>query len=160
LPELRIWFDTEFIEDGRTIDLISIGMVREDGHYLYLENSDCDLSRASDWVRANVLPHLKGGIARMARSEIAEAVRRFAGDRPEFWAYYADYDWVALCQLFGTMMQLPKGWPMFCLDIKQEAQRLGNPELPSTGKSEHDALADARWNRSAWEVLRARESSM
>lgn len=28
---MRIWFDTEFIEDGKTIDLISIGLVREDG---------------------------------------------------------------------------------------------------------------------------------
>lgn len=27
---MKIWFDTEFIEDGKTIDLISIGMVRED----------------------------------------------------------------------------------------------------------------------------------
>lgn len=156
----RIWFDTEFIEDGRTIDLISIGMVREDGQCLYLENSECNLSRASDWVRANVLPHLKDGNALMTRSEIAEAVRKFAGEHPEFWAYYADYDWVALCQFFGTMMQLPKGWPMFCLDIMQEAHRLGNPELPSTGKDEHDALAHAKWNRSAWEFLRARKASM
>jgi len=29
---MKIWFDTEFYEDGRTIDLISIGLVREDGH--------------------------------------------------------------------------------------------------------------------------------
>ena len=28
---MRIYFDTEFIEDGRTIDRLSIGMVREDG---------------------------------------------------------------------------------------------------------------------------------
>ena len=27
--QLKIWFDTEFIEDGKTIDLISIGMVSE-----------------------------------------------------------------------------------------------------------------------------------
>lgn len=156
----RIWFDTEFIEDGRTIDLISIGMVREDGQYLYLENSECDVSCASDLVRENVLPHLRGGGAQMARSEIAEAVRKFAGEHPEFWAYYADYDWVALCQLFGTMMQLPKGWPMFCLDIMQEAHRLGNPELPSIGKDEHNALADAKWNQSAWEFLCAKKASM
>lgn len=155
----RIWFDTEFIEDGHTIDLISIGMVREDGHYLYLENNECDVKRASDWVRFNVFPRLEGGIAEMSRTEIAIAVHRFAGEKPEFWGYYADYDWVALCQLYGTMMALPKGWPMFCLDIKQECMRLGNPRLPEQGKGEHNALADARWNKSAWEFLRATPST-
>jgi hypothetical protein len=28
---MKIWFDTEFYENGETIKLISIGMVREDG---------------------------------------------------------------------------------------------------------------------------------
>ncbi len=149
----RIWFDTEFIEDGRTIDLISIGMVREDDHYLYLENSECDRSRASTWVRDNVLPLLKGGTALMNRAEIADVVRRFAGEAPEFWAYYADYDWVALCQLYGTMMDLPEGWPMFCLDIKQVAYLAGDFKLPQMDSGEHDALEDARWNRRMWEAL-------
>lgn len=149
----RIWFDTEFIEDGRTIDLISIGMVREDGHYLYLENNECDHDRASDWVRANVLPHLEGGIAMMSRAPIAAVVRNFVGEKPEFWGYYADYDWVVLCQLFGTMMDLPKGWPMYCRDIKQLCDSLGDPKLPEQGKGEHHALADALWNKSAYEFL-------
>jgi hypothetical protein len=54
----RFFLDTEFIEDGQTIELISIGVVSDDGHELYLCNSDCDLSRSGDWVRAHVLPHL------------------------------------------------------------------------------------------------------
>ena len=73
--------------------------------------------------------------------------------KPEIWGYYADYDWVVLCQLFGTMMDLPKGWPMYCRDIKQWCDALGNPKLPPEGKDEHHALADARWNRQAWEFL-------
>lgn len=44
---MRIWFDTEFIEDGKTIDLISIGLVRDDGSELYHENGACRLGRAS-----------------------------------------------------------------------------------------------------------------
>jgi hypothetical protein len=147
----RVWFDTEFIEDGRTIDLLSIGMVREDGAEYYAECEECDLNRASDWVKANVFPHLRR--VWLPRLTIAREIREFVGPRPEFWAYYADYDWVALCQLYGTMMDLPAGWPMFCLDIKQEAHRIGNPSLPTLGKSEHDALADARWNRKAWEFV-------
>lgn len=146
-----IWFDTEFIEDGKTIDLISIGLVREDGRELYLENVECDHSRASDWVQENVLPHLAG--VRSSREYIADTVVAFVGDSPEFWGYYADYDWVVLCQLFGTMMDLPKGWPMYCRDIKQMCDSLGNPRLPEQGEGEHHALADARWNRKAYEWL-------
>ena len=58
---MRIWFDTEFIEDGKTIDLISIGAVREDGRQFYAENAECDLGRASPWVVAHVFPHLSSG---------------------------------------------------------------------------------------------------
>ena len=168
--------DTEFIEDGKTIDLISIGIVAEDGREFYAENSEAELSRASDWVHENVLPHLwarqadktkanlwsrdggKGGL--LDRRMLNFHVRAFcdpeAYGKPEFWGYYADYDWVVLCQLFGTMMDLPKGWPMYCRDIKQLCDDKGNPSLPEQGKGEHHALADAQWNKQAWEFLQCR----
>lgn len=149
---MRIFFDIEFIEDGKTIDLISIGIVREDGFSYYAESSECDLTRASEWVKLNVIPYLLNGSS-ISRKEIADQIIHFAGDKPQFWGYYADYDWVALCQLYGTMMQLPKGWPMYCLDLKQWADDLGNPKLPEQGKGEHHALADAKWNRDAWQFL-------
>lgn len=153
---MRFWFDTEFIEDGRTIDLISIGMVAEDGRDFYAENIHCDRSRASQWVVENVLSQLTMGRddpRMMTRSQMREAIIEFAGDKPEFWAYYADYDWVALCQIFGTMMDLPSGWPMYCRDVKQLCEDLGNPKLPEQTSAEHHALADARWTRQAWEFL-------
>lgn len=151
---MKIWFDTEFIEDGKTIDLISIGMVREDGMKLYLENSECDHSRASDWVKENVIDRLNKNNVRFSRKEIAARIKDFSGDTPEFWAYYADYDWVVLCQLFGTMMDLPKGWPMFCMDIKQLAVMKGNPKLPEQDdEAEHHAFFDAMWAKEAWESL-------
>lgn len=134
--------DTEFIEDGRTIDLISIGIVREDGAEYYAESAECDLNRASDWVRANVLPHLTGD--RKSRAVIAREIVDFVGPAPEIWAYYADYDWVALCQLYGTMMQLPKGWPLFCRDLRQITADMATPPMQH-GDDEHNALADARW---------------
>jgi hypothetical protein len=40
-------------------------------------------------------------------------------EKPEFYAYFADYDWVVFCWLFGKMMDLPKGFPMYCKDLKQ-----------------------------------------
>ena len=48
---MKFWFDTEFIEDGRTIDLISIGMVAEDGRQYYAVSSEFDSNNASQWVR-------------------------------------------------------------------------------------------------------------
>lgn len=150
---MKIWFDTEFIEDGKTIDLISIGMVREDGAEYYAETNDWSFGKASQWVRDNVIDHLEGGDAVKTRETIARDLIEFAGEQPEFWAYYADYDWVALCWLYGTMMWLPNSWPMYCRDIKQLCDYLDNPTLPSQGKGEHHALSDARWNRTAHEFL-------
>lgn len=149
---MKIWFDTEFIEDGRTIDLISIGAVREDGAQLYFENSQCDLNRASSWVQENVITHLQGGNMLASRARIAVEMLEFAEINPEFWAYYADYDWVVLCQLYGTMMQLPAGWPKYCRDVKQLCDWLGNPKLPKQ-VGEHHALVDALWTKTAWEFL-------
>jgi hypothetical protein len=148
---MKVWFDTEFIEDGRTIDLMSIGMVREDGQTYYAESSGCDLSRANDWVKENVIPHLRG--LAVPRSKIAADIVRFAGPNPEFWGYFSDYDWVVLCQLYGAMMDLPEGWPMFCLDVKQLCFEMGNPDLPPQVDAEHHALTDALWTRSAYEFL-------
>lgn len=153
---MKFWFDTEFIDDGRTIDLLSIGIVAEDGREFYAESSECDLTKASPWVRENVIPHLMYAHKRMSRRDIANAIVSFVGpDKPELWAYYAAYDWVAICQLFGTMMDLPKGWPMYCRDVQQLCDSLGNPSLPEQGKDEHHALADARWTRDAWQSLQA-----
>ena len=52
------WMDTEFDEDGKTIELISIGIVSADGRELYLVSSEFDPDRCNDWVKKNVLPHL------------------------------------------------------------------------------------------------------
>lgn len=150
---MKYFLDTEFIEDGRTIDLISIGIVSEDGREFYAESWAVNWCRASSWVLGNVKPHLTGENV-LDRVEMKKAVLRFIGnDAPEFWGYYADYDWVVFCQLFGTMMDLPAGFPMYMRDIKQLCDELGNPKLPETGKGEHHALADARWNKKAYEFL-------
>lgn len=153
----RIFFDTEFIENGKTIDLLSIGLVREDGAEYYAECREADHSRASQWVRENVLLHLSGSTK--PRAKIALEIVEFSGIKPEFWAYYCSYDWVALCQLFGTMMELPKDWPMFCMDVKQLAQSIGNPRLSIDKGTEHNALADARWTKQAWLWLQNRDKS-
>jgi hypothetical protein len=53
------------------------------------------------------------------------------------------------------MIDLPKGWPMFCRDVQQLRVERGNPELPTQPPNQHHALSDAMWAKEAWEVLNA-----
>ena len=55
---VRYFYDTEFIDNGRIIELISIGVVAEDGREYYAISTEFDPERAGRWVRANVLPKL------------------------------------------------------------------------------------------------------
>ena len=69
----------------------------------------------------------------------------------EFYAYYADYDWVVFCWIFGRMIDLPKGFPMYCKDLKQIMDEKGlnskwKEENCPDPENEHSALADAKWN--------------
>jgi 3' exoribonuclease, RNase T-like len=167
---VRIFYDTEFLEDGRTIDLISIGMVAEDGREYYAVSGDATKRRLRrkirkhDWLMANVVPSLPKahGDARLRepirwlfnyfdpcvkpRDQITREVRDFilAEPDPQLWAWYGAYDHVVLCQLWGRMIDLPKGVPMWTNDLKQECARLGNPQMPPQDSGEHNALADAR----------------
>ncbi len=154
---IRYFLDTEFIEDGKTIELISIGIECEDGRELYCCNKDAKLELASDWVVANVLPSLppKDSPTWMPHQEISEMVKDFVrpSPKPQFWAYYADYDWVALCQLFGRMIDLPPHFPKYCMDLKQLSVMRGSPKNPPPPVGEHNALVDARWNRELFEFL-------
>lgn len=52
---MRYFYDTEFIEDGHTIELISIGVVAEDGREYYAVSTEFDPERAGSWVRTHVL---------------------------------------------------------------------------------------------------------
>jgi hypothetical protein len=152
---VKYFIDTEFIESGphKPIDLISIGIVREDRQSLYCVSAEFRDEDASDWVKENVLPHILG-VPRYSLQSIKEEIVKFVGkDIPEFWGYYADYDWVVFAQIFGAMVNLPKGWPMYCNDLKQRAVELSNPKLPEQESTEHNALEDAQWNLASWEFL-------
>lgn len=152
---MRYFLDTEFSERGSRypVELISIGIVAEDGREFYAHSAEYDIDECSDWVETNVLPWVTG-VPPMSLRSIAESVKAFVGDdEPEFWGYYADYDWVVFAQMFGTMMDLPENWPMYCRDIKQWCDQLGNPKLPVQDSAEHNALHAARWNKVAYEFL-------
>ena len=241
---MKYFIDTEFLEGiqdktifgikcGKTkptIDLISIGIVAEDGREYYAVSKDFNLKEAWNrwqtrisqgdrnniepkeyWVRENVLKSIfnewnkygyhdftygdmKYCIKCIGKTnkQIIEEIKEFIysnGDismhrkfdavhiqvnkvKPEFYGYYAGYDWVVFCWLFGKMIDLPKGFPMYCRDLKQmldektenkEVINIGNigvysykikthPYYPEQ-KNEHNALEDARWNKKLYEFL-------
>lgn len=144
---MKFFFDTEFIEDGKTIEPISIGIVDIKGRAYYRE-FDVDLTCASPWVQENVVPHLLG--VTKSKEFIRDEIVEFVGKgKHEFWAYYADYDWVLMAQLFGTMMELPRHWPRFCMDLRQYMvhARFDVAKRPEQTGTAHNALDDALWNR-------------
>lgn len=191
---MRFWYDTEFLEDGKTIDLISIGIVAEDGRTYYAVSDEFrrdsrawwkrwfnrkgsleNRVRRNAWLMENVvpsLPRLHGDARNHAPQswlfdyharevkpprQIAAEVRGFLllDGGPELWADYGAYDHVVLCQLWGRMIDLPSGMPMFTRDIQQEAARLGFTwdQLPQQDEGLHNALADARHCRVKFDFL-------
>lgn len=150
----RYFFDTEFMEDGVTIKPLSLGIVAEDGRELYATLIDVDHGNANSFVREHVIPNLAPHDSiRTTRPKLAKLLQVFVEHgqyRPEFWTYYGAYDWIVMCQLFGTMMQLPRSWPMFSMDVKQLAVSMGDPKLPKQTNVEHNALDDAKWTRDSY----------
>lgn len=88
----------------------------------------------------------------------------------QFYGYYVDYDWVVFCWLFGKMIDLPKGFPMYCIDLKQtldeKAKLIGISYTIEEGlksikmsenypkqSNEHNALSDAKWNHELYKFL-------
>lgn len=179
VDHVKYWYDTEFIDDGRTIDLVSIGIVAEDNRELYLVSSEFDQAKlkANPWLVSNVWPslptfkHPKGTRcacgpghldlnhpAVRSRGQIARAVREFLFDNDDtpirLWSWYSSYDDVALKQLFGTMATLPTGIPWRTNDIEQDAERLGVVDLmPKPPQGQHNALIDARYHRQLWQFV-------
>jgi len=147
---MKYFFDTEFFDRGTTIDLISIAMVSEDNRELYFINTSIDVEelRQDKWLNDNVVSKFEYDNPNIwltpdeIRSEIIEFVN--CGN-PEFWADYASYDWVVLCQLFGRMLDIPKHWPKFCMDI-QNFKKIANPtlKLPDLNNNKHHPLDDAK----------------
>lgn len=157
---MRYFYDTEFIEDGRTIELVSIGVVAEDGREFYAVSTEFDPDRAIPWVRKNVLDKLPSPAdpAWRSRARIRDDLLEFLlapQEDVELWAWVAAYDHVALAQLWGDMRALPRSVPRFTHELRQRWEDAGSPPLPDAPADAHDALADARHNLTKWHTIRA-----
>lgn len=185
MSKLRYWYDTKFIEHDSIIDLVSIGIICEDGREFYGINWECNFSKATKWDWDNILKYLPFRPIDMNSSDtkipwhnrdsLRIAVTRFLGARsgfpedghlsgkwfvpdkephPELWTFYSAHNHVAFCQIFGTTINLPIGFPSNAKYLKHEWDRLGNPKLPEQG--EHDrnhALTCAKYNKTAYDFL-------
>ena len=178
---MKYFLDTEFIERPGSIQLISIGIVDENDRDYYAISKEFNsvVLWRDQWLMDNVVvPILKdnGLPEKDARDwaigstelqamgklncQIADDIVDFVGDDPDpqFYGYYADYDWVVFCWLFGRMTQLPRGFPMYCRDLKQMMDERGLDKVwkrkncPDP-QGEHNALVDARWNKSLFEKI-------
>lgn len=179
-----------------TIDLISIGIKSESGATYYAISNEFNLNEVwnsiDPWVKNNVIKLIfeelkdsdedqfnyvtvKNLIDKKgkSRSEIKSEVLNFIqdsnpkGEEIKFYGYYADYDWVVFCWLFGKMMDLPKGFPMYCRDLKQLLDNINsmrfihglpdvkNLELYPKNSNEHNALKDAEWNFELYKFLKS-----
>jgi len=149
---MKYYYDTEFLEDGKTIDLISIGIVAEDGREYYAISKEADWERIDrhEWLMKNVVPQLPEPRDRpdlwKTRAEIAEEVKEFLlfDKKPKLWHWYGAYDHVVLCQLWGSMIDLPAGIPMFSADLRSMMTTGQAMKLPPQPEGLHDALEDAR----------------
>ena len=147
---MRYFYDTEFIDDGRTIDLISIGVAAEDGREYYGVSTEFDAQRAGSWVRTHVLPKLPPPASQhwRSRAQIRSDLENFLGvssNEPiELWAWVGAYDHVALCQLWGPMTELPSAMPRYTRELRQLWEDRGCPRMPPRPRNTHDALVDAR----------------
>jgi hypothetical protein len=157
---VRFFYDTEFIEDGTTIDLVSIGGVDENGREFYAVSTEFDPDKAGQWVREHVLDKLPSPAdpAWCDRATMRDRLLRFLNrgrDRVELWAWFAAYDHVALAQLWGDMPALPRELPRFTRELRQRWEDVGKPALPPPPSDAHDALADARHNLVRWRIMEA-----
>lgn len=201
---MKYFIDTEFIEGfhkpwfGKRrhfIDLISIGLVREDGYTYSAISSEWRYKDADEWVKKNVVIPLYistvHGDARngcdasnfhragfgLPNEVIAKDLRStfeydvYINSPIEIYGYFSDYDWVLFCSLFGRMIDLPKGMPMYCRDLKQMMdEKISLQEIATIGYDaaverlkqrvgyppqldQHNALVDALWNKRLYESL-------
>lgn len=159
---MRYYFDTEF----NKLTLISIGIVSQDHQEYYAVSSEYTRDDCSPWVKENVLPFLEPDeyttdTLVKSTQQIAYDIYNFVGNirsinkAPEFWAYFADHDWVLMCELFGGMLNMPRGWPQFCMDLQQLRYHKGYRfnKLPEQNEKQHNALHDARWNKQVYDYL-------
>jgi hypothetical protein len=151
---MRIFLDTEFEESYGCIKPISIALVPEVGVPYYAEFEDYHWDFSTPWLLQNVKPKLTGPT--LNKIKITDQIVDFCNqyETQEFWAYFATTDFYVFYTLFGPLMDFPKGWPKYIMDLKSILHFLKIPfpeRLKKMNENEHNALSDAQWLRYAFD---------
>jgi hypothetical protein len=155
-----IFVDTEFSTlDPYEGEILSVGMVKEDGEDLYLELEYS--GRVNEWVAENIIPTLNS--TKYSREEARESIRSFAGsDEPVMMSCVNQYDTIYLYKLFGGPDACPFFWMPIDftsilyakgIDPEEYINRNGfilDLGIDLTSFREHNALDDAKLMRETY----------
>ncbi|MDR3413583.1 MAG: 3'-5' exoribonuclease [Formivibrio sp.] len=151
---MLVFLDTEFT-DFIDFELISIGMVSEDGqHELYLEVQDFDRSKCNSFVQSAVWPQLgRMNDAKVTKAELQSRLRSWFATLPCHVTLACDsqHDRDLLADaLDGEWPENLQGWfdfrPMIDVGIFNRA--IAHYHTPD--KPWHHALYDAQAHRAGW----------
>ena len=83
--------------------------------------------------------------------------RLFSSDTPEFYTYYGSFDWVAITQIFGRIIDVPPGFPWNAIELNQmldgKVESLKyDKDFPKEAK-EHHALQEAKFNKELYDYI-------
>jgi hypothetical protein len=104
--------------------------------------------------------HLIAGYAWLHKAEDWNKLYSTAGEDHEFIGYYSAYDHVLFSSLYGRMLNLPPGFPMYTTDLQQMIDQKGIDKaellriIPQ--ENNHSALCDARWIKKAYTYVMER----
>jgi len=158
----RYFYDCEFIEDGRLIDLVSIGVVDEHG------GSTTRLDRVRRFPRRTLGAPARAGEASVAGRQglaLARADPRRAarvsgragtvrnGDRDRAVGVVCGVRPCRARPAVGCDADAAPGDSRFTKDLRQLWDEVGRPTLPMA-QGRHDALVDARHNLARWSAMR------
>lgn len=138
---VHVYVDTEFT-DFIDCELISIGLVADDGREFYGERSDFEKSSCSEFVRAAVLPQLGQYPDRVftrdsLHAELSLWLDQYINTRERLLCFDYGGDWELLCDLMDGP---PAGWQACRIGLDQ--QRMEDYFRRHAGR--HHALIDAR----------------
>ena len=147
---MRVFFDTEFTGLTKHTTLISIGCVAENGQEFYAELNDFDESQVDDWLKDNVMVHLRGPAE--STSQVSNRLKDWLSqfDEVEIWSDCLAYDWVLFNHLFGHAFNIPKNVYYIPFDIctlfkiKGVDPDINREEFTGSEGMKHNAIHDAR----------------
>lgn len=133
---MNIFFDTEFTGLRKDTQLISIGLISEDGKEFYAEFASINTELINDWVMENVLMNTaKYGQVNETdivinendyhfgtREEIQEELKEWLSqfDEVQLVSDVCHYDMVLFIDIFGSAFDLPENVSPVCYDINQD----------------------------------------